>query len=243
MPIDKDLKRLVRRRMEKTGESYTAARTQLLRNKTATPKPTAAKPTATIPIANYGKLAGMSDPAVKAATGCDWQRWVGALDYVGAREWPHRKIAAYVHEKFEIEDWWAQTVAVGYERIRGLREIGQRRDGTYEATKSRTFAVPVTDLFKAFTQPRTRARWLGKVDLTVRRATANRSLRFTWDDGTPVEVVFLSKGEAKSSAQIAHTKLPQRQAATRLKEFWSQRLDSLEEMLTRGARRRSRKPA
>ena len=33
MPTGKDLKRLVRARMKKTGESYTAARAQLLKKK------------------------------------------------------------------------------------------------------------------------------------------------------------------------------------------------------------------
>jgi hypothetical protein len=42
----------------------------------------------------------MSDAAVKAATGCNWKRWVDALDYVNAHEWSHRAIADYVHEKF-----------------------------------------------------------------------------------------------------------------------------------------------
>ena len=33
MPTNKDLKRVVRRRMQKTGESYTAARTNLLKKR------------------------------------------------------------------------------------------------------------------------------------------------------------------------------------------------------------------
>ena len=102
----------------------------------------------------------MSDATIKAKTGCTWEQWVKALDRVEAHTWTHREIAKYVKEKFEIPGWWAQTVTVGYERIRGLREVGQRRDGTYEANKSRTFAVPVARLFDAFHDPRVRARWL-----------------------------------------------------------------------------------
>jgi len=78
---------------------------------------------------------------VKASTGCTWERWVKALDRVAAHTWPHRRIARYVHEKYKIPGWWAQTVTVGYERIKGLRAIGQRRDGAFEATKSKVFAV------------------------------------------------------------------------------------------------------
>ena len=226
MPTQKDFKRLVRRRMQKTGESYTAARAQLVQRRPTTPTraPAAAD-------ADYARLAGMSDAAVKAATGCTWPRWVKALDYVEAHTWPHRTIAEYVHEKFKVPDWWAQTVTVGYERIRGLREIGQRRGGSFEATKSRTFRVPVTRLFAAFAQTRPRARWLPGVKATVRKATPHRSVRITWVDGTSVEVWLTAKGEGRSSAQVAHRRLPSRESAVRTKAYWSERLDALEAML------------
>src|SRR5437867_10731410 len=124
MPTNKDFKRLVRARMRKTGEAYTAARAQLLSKKHA-PAPAPA-PLAT--AANYATLAGRSDAALKANTGCTWERWVKALDRVAAHTWPHRRIAEYVSEKYKVPGWWAQTVTVGYERIKGLRAIGQRRD-------------------------------------------------------------------------------------------------------------------
>ena len=109
MPANKDFKRLVRARMHKTGESYTAARAHLITKQHArTPE--------------YAKLAGMtSDAALQAKTGCTWERWVKALYRVQAHTWPHRRIAAYVHEKYQVPGWWSQTVTVGYERIKGLR--------------------------------------------------------------------------------------------------------------------------
>jgi uncharacterized protein YndB with AHSA1/START domain len=235
MPTQKDFKRLVRRRMQKTGESYTAARAQLLRHDEPKPGPAPAArsvavrrsrtPRAAKP--DYAKLAGMSDAAVKKATGCTWEKWAGALDYAGARDWPHRKIAEHVRKKFGVSDWWSQTVTVGYERIAGLREIGQRRGGGYEATKSRTFPVPVAALYAAFAEARARARWLPGIALTVRKATPHRSLRITWDDGTSVEVWLTARGERRSSVQIAHRKLTGRDAAARRKAFWSERLEAL----------------
>ncbi len=114
MPTNKDFKRLVRARMQKTGESYTAARARLLTKQQVTPKQ------ARTP--DYARLAGMmSDAALKAKTGCPWERWVRALDRVQAHTWPHRRIAEYVHEKYKVPGWWSQTVTVGYERIKGLR--------------------------------------------------------------------------------------------------------------------------
>ena len=223
MPTNKDFKRLVRGRMQKTGEAYTAARAHLLKQK----PPAKVSPTR----ADYAKLAGRSDAVLKARTGCTWERWVKALDHVQAYTWPHREIAKHVHEKYEIPGWWAQGVAVGYERIKGLRAIGQRRDGAFEATKSRTFAVPLARLYSAFHDARLRARWLPGVDLTVRTATRKKSMRITWPDHTSVAVGFTSRGAGKSQVALEHGKLPDRAAQTRVKQYWAERLDALEQVL------------
>ncbi len=225
MPTNKDFKRLVRARMQKTGESYTTARAQLLHKKPEAPSPTPSE---------YARLAGRSDAALKAKTGCTWERWVRALDYVQAHTWPHRDIARYVREKFKVDSWWAQTVTVGYERIKGLRAIGQRRDGSFEATKSRTFAVPLARLYRAWSDARTRERWLPGVALTVRTATRNKSMRITWSDRTSVALGFAGKSAGKSQVAIQHQKLPDKPAATRMKEFWAARLAALGAMLQMG---------
>lgn len=216
MPAKKDFKRLVRARMTKTGESYTAARARLLRTRTKTPQP----------AVDYAKLAGMSDAVIKAKTGCTWERWTHALDYVGAHAWPHRKIAEYVREKFKVPDWWTQAVTVGYERIKGIRAIGQRRDGSFEASKSKTFAVPVTRLYRSFKNPELRARWLPE-NLTVRSASPQKYMRLMWADGTVVVLGFLKKAPAKSAVAVQHTKLADRTAVTKMKAFWEERLKAL----------------
>ena len=67
MPRDKDLKRLVRTRMKKTGEAYTAARAQILKKGTRTP---AKSPT---PSARLTPAAGPSRAAFR------WDRLVALL--------------------------------------------------------------------------------------------------------------------------------------------------------------------
>src|SRR5687768_16767791 len=221
MPLDKDFKRLVRGRMQKTGESYTAARA-VLRKKPALKSraPSLAEP-------DYARLAGMSDAAVAAKTGRTWTEWVAALDGAGVQQWPHRRIAEWVHQQFKIGDWWGQTVAVGYERIKGLREIGQRRSGAYEASRSKTVPVPVARLYRAFTDARLRNRWLPGVKLTIRKATPDKSVRITWDDDTSVEVWLTAKGDARSSVAVSHRKLTSREDSARRKAYWGERLEAL----------------
>jgi hypothetical protein len=230
MPANKDFKRLVRGRMQKTGESYTAARAHLLKQNPTAPaaaRPSAARP----PAVDYAKLAGRSDAIIKVRTGCTWERWVKALDYAQAYTWTHREIAQHVHQKYKVPGWWAQAVTVGYERIKGLRAVGQRRDGSFEATKSRTFAVPLVRLYRAFNDSRTRARWLPGVDLTVRTATRGKWMRITWPDRTSVAVGFASRGAGKSQVAVQHEKLADRAAQVRMKQYWAERLDALGQVL------------
>ena len=226
MTTDKDFKRLVRGRMQKTGESYTAARAQL-----RTQRPAARSPASVVSPTDYAKLAGKSDAIMKARTGCTWERWVKALDHAGAHAWTHGEIARHVVERYKIPGWWAQSVTVGYERIKGLRDVGQRRGGAYEASKSRTFAVPLARLYRSFHDARQRKRWLSDVSVTVRSATPEKSMRVTWPDRSSVVMWFVAKGSAKSQVAIQHEKLPDKATAERLKAYWAERLDALGELL------------
>jgi hypothetical protein len=217
MPRDKDLKRLVRARMKKTGEAYTAARAQILRK--------SAKPTA--PTPEYAKLAGMADDVVKEKTGRDWTDWVRTLDAHEAERMKHGEVASLVSGTYKVPDWWSQMVTVGYERIKGLRARGQRLDGSYEASKSKTFNVSVKTLFDAWNDASQRKQWLDANGVRVRTATSPTSMRLGWSDGGIVAVWFLAKGAGKSTVSLAHTKLPDIETATRLKKFWGDQLDSL----------------
>ena len=216
MPKQKDLKRLIRSRMKKTGEAYTSARLQLVKKSE--------------PSSNYAQVAGLSDASVNKRTGRTWAQWVRLLDGAQAAEKPHREIAEYV-SSLGTPDWWSQMVTVGYERIRGLRDRGQRRGGGYEATKSRTFDVPVEKLFNAFANARIRRRWL-PARIAVRSATPRKSMRITWEDDSVVVLGFTSKGRAKSAVAIAHQKLPDRTTADAMKKEWSERFDRLGQLLS-----------
>lgn len=151
------------------------------------------------PDARLAELAGMSDEAVRMRTGRDWKEWVRLLDAIGAVSMPHREIVGRVHESHGIPGWWVQAVTVGYERIRDVREIGQRRDsGRFDANKSKTFNVPVGRLYRAFAVKRTRERWLPGVEIRIRTSIPDKSLRISWPDRTAVHAYFTARGPRKS---------------------------------------------
>jgi hypothetical protein len=223
MTRQRSFKRLVRTRMEKTGESYTAARAALL-SAAETPEAVQEPPLV------------MSDEAIRQRTGQGWEQWFDLLDDWGAAERRHKEIARYVAGELGIEalGWDAQAITVSYERARGLRAVGERADG-FAITASKTVAVPVERLFDAVTDPSRRERWLPQGELSERTVTRPKSARFDWADGeTRVNVTFMAKGEAKSTVALEHVRLADADEAERMKAFWRERLTRLASQLEGG---------
>src|SRR3954471_10983140 len=135
----------------------------------------------------------MSDEAVEAKTGKNWSRWFKHLDAAGAKKMTHQEIVAHLRDKHDVRAWWQQMVAVTYEQSRGLREVNEKPNG-YEISVSRTMTTPVSRAFKAWTDEKTRKKWLPE-DFTVRKSTANKTLRINWADETDLVVAFYPKGE------------------------------------------------
>jgi hypothetical protein len=212
-------KRLVRSRMEKTGESYTAARAALL--------------SAEEPKATEGPALSVSDEVIRDRTGRGWEEWFELLDEWGAAERPNREVRRWVTEEHGIEGWAAQAVTINYERARGLRAVGEHPDG-FAITASKTVAVPVERLFDAFVDQSLRQRWLPDGALRERTASKPKSARFDWGDGdTRVIVSFTAKDEAKSAVALQHERLEDAEDAERMKTFWRERVGALKEVLER----------
>jgi hypothetical protein len=228
MTTQKDLKRLVRARMLKTGEAYTTARAQILSKK---PSKVLKAPSDAFPDPiEYAKIAGMSDAAIKKGTGCTWDKWVKSLDHNGAKNMSHAEIAELARKKYKAPPWWSQMVAVGYERIRGLRVRGQQRDGTYQASKSRTFNVPVDVLYGAWSDAATRKKWLGET-ITVRTAKKPKSMRIDFPGAGILSLNFLAKGKTKSSVAVDQLKMESKEAVAIMKSEWTERFERLAELL------------
>src|SRR5262245_40836253 len=91
-----------------------------------------------------GNWGGISDEAVKKATGCGWDRWLATLDGAGCAKLSHKEIAKRIHERWpKVGGWWSQMVTVGYEQARGLRKANQNCDGDWQVSSSKTVGVPV----------------------------------------------------------------------------------------------------
>lgn len=219
MTEQRSFKRLVRARMAKTGESYTAARATLLRHE----EPAGA---------DEPRLA-TSDERIRRRTGRGWEDWFDLLDEWGALQRSHREIARWVAEQLGVAPlaWNAQAIAGSYERARGLREEGEKDDG-FAITASRTVAVPVERLYDALVDPSLRNAWLPDGRLSERTATRPKSARFDWADGdTRVNVTFLARDRARSTIALEHRRLRDARQADAMKNYWRQRLGALKDVL------------
>lgn len=172
----------------------------------------------------------MSDEAVTAKTGKNWSRWFKHLDAAGASKMTHQEIVAHLHDKHEVRPWWTQMIAVTYEQARGLRAKHEKPDG-YEISVSRTMAAPAGKAYQAWTDDKTRQKWLPS-KMTIRKATPDKTLRITWEDGrTSVAAAFMPKGSTRCQVVAQHNKLPSAKEAARMKKFWGDALDRLRAIL------------
>ena len=174
--------------------------------------------------------APIGDDALRAKTGRSWDEWVAALDAAGARGRPHREIVAIVAERFAVGPWWQQMVAVGYERLTGARVANQTTRG-FRVSGSKAVPASLDQLWRAWVDDATRARWLSAAPYTVRKATKEKSLRITWPDGTDLQVLFYAKGAGKSMVALEHGRLDDLAAVERQREFWRDHLGRLRALL------------
>jgi hypothetical protein len=241
MPTQKIFKRRVRARMAKTGESYTAARGQLLR-KATDPAVPGAQPAVSDETAEPTPMAeavppeaqGVSDDAMVRATGRTHAEWFAILDEWGATGHGHTEIARWLSETHGVPGWWTQSITVAYERARGMRARHQMRDG-YSVSVTRTIKVDPTRALDAFTSTSLRDRWLPGVPMRQRPTRAELTARFDWSDPpSRVVVTVVPKGVDKSVVAVTHEQVKDGEAAERLKIAWRRWLSGMKTVLEGG---------
>lgn len=178
------------------------------------------------------KSAGISSDTVKAKTGRGWDDWFVLLDAAGAANMPHKKIATLLNGEHGVSAWWAQTVTVGYEQARGLRQAHQQSGG-FTANISRTLAFPAEAIYDAFTNVRRRKRWID-LEMKVTTSTAPKSVRIAAAGGTRVDVNIYAKGPGKTTVQLQHEKLLSAEEVQRMKVYWAGAFDALKSHLGMG---------
>jgi uncharacterized protein YndB with AHSA1/START domain len=236
MPTQKTFKRRVRTRMTKTGESYTAARRQLLQKAT---EPDGAAPELAEAVADTAPglptdALLVADDSMRRATGKAHAEWFALLDGWGATDHNHTEIARWLNEANGVPGWWSQNLTVAYERARGMRAPHERSDG-FSISVTRTIAVDPERAVAAFIGAAQRRRWLPDAPMRQRPTRAALTARFDWaDPPSRVVVNIVPKADDRSIVAVAHERVADAEAAERLKGFWRARLGELKALLEGG---------
>jgi hypothetical protein len=179
------LKKVIRARIAKTGERYTTARRQVLKQlpdqaslKTrlydqtgqASLKSRLNDDTAAPRATTTTTKGGMSDATSIKKTGHDLAHWFAVLDTFDAVGKGHTAAARHLSETHGVDGWYAQGITVAFERARGVRAVNQRCDGVYEVSVSKVIAASNAEIIKAFTDPKARKHWLNGADAEVVRS-------------------------------------------------------------------------
>jgi hypothetical protein len=215
MTQQESFKRRIRERMAKTGERYAAARRALVQ-----------------PVVAPGGRVWVSQPevndeSIRAATGRGWDEWCDLIDAWPGHNDGHTAIAKFVHEELGLGGWWGQGVAVGYERITGLRLPHQMADGTFTASKSRTTDLDIGALRELLLDTDARADLFPGVTTELKSKPTAKVLRIVVGPGIAAFYCDVVK-DGRTKVTIAHEKLPTFELVEEWKFYWSEWLDAIE---------------
>lgn len=104
----------------------------------------------------------VGDERLIEETGRGWEEWLAALDDAGAAELRHPEIVRLIADLEDgLSGWWEQTIAVGYEQERGLREVGETASQGFEIGVRRTVPLSPAAAWDAATGADALGKWLG----------------------------------------------------------------------------------
>lgn len=176
----------------------------------------------------------VGDERVRAATGRRREEWFTLLDEAGAATWGHTRIAAWLAAAHEVDPWWCQNVTVVYEQARGLRVPGQKSDGTFTASATKTLAAPSDRVWPLLEGADRREAWAPGFD--ERGGTPGRRVGLRDAEGRRINLHLEESAPAKDGSPrcrvaVDHDGARDPEEAARLKESWRAALTRLAQIV------------
>lgn len=164
--------------------------------------------------------------SIEAATGVALTTWTRRIEEAGGRDLDHAAIARLLPQRWDITEWWAQSVTVAYEQVIGRRVVGQSCAGDFSASASRTLTGDpdaVLARWDAFMTAQRRERLgLGAGDLS---STARwRYWRAALTDGSRLSVNITAKDENRSTLGLEHKGIASAEDREAWKAAWTRTL-------------------
>jgi hypothetical protein len=150
---------------------------------------------------------------VKRATNRTWDQWLQFMDAIDAKNLDHKQIALKVYEELDgtIEPlgWWTQAVTVAYEQYIGRRIPGQRPDGTFQTSISRSTTLGMEELMEAWQQFAAEDETVQGIVVAGNLRVSGTDRRVTWrtkaQDGS--SVIVTSEPKKNGAASIVATQI------------------------------------
>ncbi|HVU21276.1 MAG TPA: hypothetical protein VHE09_11145 [Rhizomicrobium sp.] len=174
----------------------------------------------------------ISEEKVKAATGKGWMGWFIILNNAEASTKPHKEIAQILYDK-GCPGWWAQMIAVEYERARGGRKKNEREGGTFAVNVTKVMPVSLAKLFAAATNEKTRKDWFPAGAFEETSNTKDKYWRGKWKKDRKLEFGFYAKGEGKSQIMLEIRQLPAEADVEKERAAWKKAMERFNAMVVR----------
>jgi hypothetical protein len=173
----------------------------------------------------------ISEQKVKEATGRGWMGWFVILNLMEATSIPHKEVAKRLKEQHGAPSWWAQMIAVEYERARGGRKKNERAGGTYAVNVTKVMPVSLSKLFAAATNAKTRKDWFPPGVFEETSKTKDKYWRGKWKTDRKLEFGFYAKGDGKAQIALEIGKLPSSVEVERERAAWKLAMETLGSLL------------
>lgn len=186
---------------------------------------------------------------IMKVTGRSLKQWEQLVDKHFPSGAGHSEVARYLRSVEGLESWWAQQITVLLERKSGKRLLGQCADGTFQIGVSRTFPLPLAELWSIVIS---RKASLLFTRLEVREGCGQQLIEYTissykdrshlrmrwkpegWKEAAIVQLRLTAKGAAKTTVTVHQEKLPSQELRGEMKRFWTKRLEELAQLIKKG---------
>jgi hypothetical protein len=166
---------------------------------------------------------------IERATNRTRDEWLAFMDSIDAKSLDHHGIAVKVfHElngKIDNLGWWAQAVTVAYEQYIGRRLPGQRPDGTFQTSVSKSTKLGMKELMDAWVDFAAKDKDILDLIVAGDLRVSGTDRRITWrtkaKDGSSIIVMSEPKANGSASIIVQLIGLQTNELNTEAKEKWS----------------------
>ncbi len=167
----------------------------------------------------------------KTSTGRDLKDWLIYLNSISADKLSHAKIAAHLEQRAGVSSWWAQSITVAYEQAAGRRVPGQRPNGKFSASVSRTIEGVPDEVFSRWTPLMADETKIAGHELlaepTTTRAKSSLNWRCKLSDGSKVAIGFTELSPGKTRISLEHSDLATAEEIPKVKNWWTKKLEGI----------------